>query len=102
MQLVQILLPLNDNDGRAFPRDQFTGIRDRLVERFGGITVYSRAPADGLWKEGREQPAHDTIMIYEVMTSVLDRAWWADLRVDLERLFRQEAIVIRASEVTLL
>lgn len=102
MHLVQILLPLRDNEGRPFPQSMFVDLRDRLVERFGGITVYSRAPAEGLWKEDRDATTHDTIVIYEVMARELDRAWWADRRRDLEALFRQDTVIIRASELTLL
>jgi hypothetical protein len=47
MHLVQILLPLNDNDGRALAKDLFETVARELTERFGGVTAYTRAPADG-------------------------------------------------------
>src|SRR6185436_14131610 len=52
MHLVQLLLPLMDQDGKPFPRSQYRKIREVLTERFGGLTAYTRAPAEGLWDEG--------------------------------------------------
>ncbi len=96
MHLVQLLLPLTDNDGQRFPESQFVAVRDELTERFGGMTAYSRSPAEGLWEEGGEGKAHDDIVVHEVMVEQLDRGWWRTFRERLERDFRQDEIVIRA------
>ena len=50
MYLIQILLPLYRNDGQALPRALFRQVRDELIERFGGLTAYTRAPASGYWQ----------------------------------------------------
>ncbi|MGV3585606.1 MAG: hypothetical protein ACO1OF_01285 [Adhaeribacter sp.] len=55
MQLIQILLPLYNNQKEPFPTDVFTRIRQELTEKFGGITAFSRSPATGLWKENKEK-----------------------------------------------
>jgi hypothetical protein len=102
MYLVQILLPLYDNNGEPFPHQQFIQLRDDLSERFGGITTYMRSPARGLWKETRETTVHDDIVIYEVMTKELDREWWRQYRESLAATFRQELLIVRASEMELL
>jgi hypothetical protein len=103
MVLVQLLLPLYDNVGSPLPRDHFRGVRDELTERFGGLTAHTRAPAEGLWKEEEgDRPAHDDIVIYEVMAEELDRAWWKKYRHALERRFKQEQIVVRAQEIEVL
>jgi hypothetical protein len=34
--------------------------------------------------------------VVEVMTNFIDRAWWGDYRRELERLFKQDQIVLRA------
>ena len=47
-------------------------------------------------------PVHDEIVVFEVMTEKLDVSWWASYRRHLEREFRQDQIMIRASTVTLL
>jgi hypothetical protein len=45
---------------------------------------------------------HDEILPFEVMTETLDVSWWRNYRRQLEREFRQNEIVVRASTVTLL
>ncbi len=97
MFLVEILLPLYDNEGRRFGAGEFDRVRDELAARFGGVTAFSRSPAEGVWAEGGEV-SRDQIVIFEVMTDALDRAWWAAYRAELERRFRQEKLVVRATE----
>ena len=97
MHLVEILLPLYDNDGRAFGAVEFDRVRDELAEEFGGVTAFRRAPAEGLWKDEGGEVARDRVVVFEVMAAELDRAWWASYRADLERRFRQDKIVARAT-----
>jgi hypothetical protein len=80
------------------PRALFGQVRDELVERFGGLTAYTRAPASGLWQEHDGETTHDEIVIYEVMTEQLDRPWWAGYRAELEKRFQQETLIVRAQE----
>jgi hypothetical protein len=93
--LIQCFLPLQDNDKNRFPREMYDEESQVLTRRFGGLTRYARAPADGVW-DGRGKAARDELIIYEVMADALDREWWQQHRRDLERCFRQESIVIRA------
>lgn len=102
MHLVQILLPLYDNEQNPQPADQFRRVRKELTEAFGGLTVYTRAPAEGMWKLDDNHTTRDDIVIFEVMASQLDGAWWRNYRHELESRFRQEVIVIRAQETRLL
>jgi hypothetical protein len=94
--LIQVLLPLYDNDGRRFGEEPFTRTRTELLERFGGLTAHQRAPAKGLWKTDDGQVARDDVAVFEIMADDLDRSWWDGYRRELERRFRQESIVIRA------
>ncbi len=96
MNLIQILLPVNDNEGQHFEPDDFVQLRAELADRFGGVTTYMRAPARGLWRDDAGETTRDDIVIFEVMTDELDRAWWGDFRKDLERRFRQDSVIIRA------
>lgn len=102
MYLIQILLPLYDNDGKPIPQNEFIQVRDELTERFGGITTYVRSPAKGLWKESTTSTVHDDIVIYEVMTQELDREWWRDYRLGLAERFQQDVLIVRVNEVQLL
>jgi hypothetical protein len=101
MQLVQILLPLYDNSGQHFGEELYTQVRRELTERFGGLTAFTSAPAQGLWtSEGKTH--RDDIVVFEVMVAKLDPQWWGQYRQTLERMFRQDTIVIRAQPVKIL
>jgi hypothetical protein len=99
MHLVQILLPLFDNEGTAIPQLQFRRVSQELADRFGGLTAFTRAPAEGQWKDDSAATTHDEIVVFEVMAEALDRPWWASYRQELERRFRQEVVVIRAQSI---
>jgi hypothetical protein len=100
--LVQILLPTRDNDGAVFPGADFERVARELTERFGGVTAFTRSPADGRWKPGERDAQHDEIVVIEVMEEGLDRQFWRAYRAELARRFRQDVIVIRAQGIELL
>ena len=100
MHLVQLLLPLHDNEGRDFPPAHFSQIRAELTERFGGVTAFIRAPAIGLWKETAEEVNGDEVVMFEVLADELDRSWWSGYREQLQKKFRQDEILIWASDIT--
>ena len=100
MQLVQLLLPLYDNNKRAFPRAYFDQVRRELTQQFGGVTAFVRSPAVGLWKDDDEDITRDDVIMFEVMTDDLDQSWWKRYRQKLEKTFRQEAVLVRAIETT--
>ena len=102
MHIVEIFLPLRDNAGRRLEAGLFARVREELVAKFGGLTAFSRAPAEGLWEPEEGERARDEIVIFEVMADWLDRGWWRDYRARLESRFRQDEIVVRAREVELL
>ncbi|WP_217473970.1 hypothetical protein [Stutzerimonas stutzeri] len=102
MHLIHLLLPLYDNDREPLPNALFAQVREELLERFGGLTAHTRAPAKGLWQEDANHAVRDDLLIYEVMTAELDRAWWQDYRASLEKRFRQEQVLIRAQQVEVL
>lgn len=99
IHLVQLLLPVHDKHGQAFPPATYAPLRNELTERFGGLTAYTRAPAHGLWADEDGPPRHDDVVVWEVMAESIDRAWWARFRAGLERRFAQDEIVIRAQEM---
>jgi hypothetical protein len=101
MYLVQILLPLTDDTGSRFESAAYGRVRKELSDRFGGITSFTRAPAEGMWKEGGHV-SRDDLVVFEVMARDIDRPWWERYRADLEQRFVQETIVVRAIRVEML
>lgn len=97
MHLIQILLPVYDNDGHRFEWDQFEAVRARLMARFGGLTAFVQSPALGLWTDRASgATAHDDMILVEVMVETVERDWWSAYRAELERSFRQDEVVVRA------
>jgi hypothetical protein len=94
--LVQLLLPLRDNEGHAFPQDYFVRVRAELTARHGGVTAYLRAPASGVWKDEQGEVAREEVVMIEVMVDSLDHAWWSAYRRELESRFRQQELLVRA------
>ncbi len=101
LHLVQLLLPAKDNRGEAFPGEAFEQVFGELTERFGGVTAYNRAPAEGRWKQDTDTE-HDDILVVEVMDENLDRTWWSAYRTELEERFRQDVVIVRAQGIELL
>ena len=99
MYRIQLLLPLYDNEGRAFGREAFAQVREELTERFGGVTAHLRSPAEGAWRDPDGGVDRDDVVILEVMADELDRGWWAQYRAELEERFRQDEVVVRATEM---
>ncbi len=99
MYVIEILLPLSDNDGRRFPGELWQWVRETLVEKFGGLTAFSRNPAEGVWDGDQGGRSRDDIVVFEVMADTLERDWWRGFREELERRFRQEEIVVRARRI---
>lgn len=101
MHLVQLLLPLYNNSGIQFEQKLYTEVRNELVDRFGGITAYTRAPVHGLWQES-EQIVRGELIIYEIMVEKLEEKWWRGYREILESRFQQQSLVVRALQILLL
>ena len=102
MFLVEFFLPVFDNDGARFPKEDFVRVRNELAERFGGVTAFMRSPAMGLWADDTGAVRHDELVSFEVMTETLDREWWRHYREQLAQRFRQQEILMRAISSELL
>ena len=101
MNLIELFLPLADNDGWRFVPSKFAQVRNTLIDKFGGQTTFTRAPAEGVEDDGR-RARFDELIVFEVMTDAVDEAWWTNYRQHLETVFRQDRILVRTSKVTLL
>jgi hypothetical protein len=96
--VVQIFVPLADNAGLPFPDEVLRRIQKDLYDHFGGLTAYNRAPAEGVWRGGGAETKDDLIIV-EVMADKLDRDWWRDFRTSVERLLKQDELVVRAHAI---
>lgn len=99
MHLIQLLLPvMRDGSQDVSLRE----VRARLTSRFGGVTAYSRAPAQGVWVDDANGVVRDDVIIVEVMADDVDRAWWKEFRAYLEARLDQELVVVRATRIEML
>jgi hypothetical protein len=94
--LVQVLLPLQRQDGSRIAASEFARVRAELTKAFGGVTAYSRSPATGLWMNEDETIERDQVIMVEVVVEAFDREWWAAYREQLEQRFGQEEVHARA------
>jgi inorganic pyrophosphatase len=101
-KLIQVYLPKNEAEGKPIPGEVFQKVKKELTEKFGGLTTYTRAPAKGLWKEEDQHTVIDDIVIYEIMAPSLDLEFWKDYKIQLQKLFKQEELIIRCSSITVL
>jgi hypothetical protein len=99
MYLVEILLPVADNRGRPFHHGAFDSLRETLTQKFGGLTSFSRSPAEGYWRPDDQSTHVEDVIVFEVMTDGLDKEWWRALREGLERAFEQTQVVIRSHAI---
>lgn len=102
MHLVQLFLPKTDNLGANLPMQSFARVRTTLVERFGGMTAYTRAPARGVWIDEAAEPVDDGLVVYEVVVDRIDRNWRSEYLAGLQAEFRQQRLPVRAVEMELL
>jgi hypothetical protein len=96
--LIQLLLPLSDNQGQPYEHTLFKDINAFLTEKFGGVTAFSRSPAKGTWiNDGKAE--QDDVIVIEVMAETLDRDWWLTFRQRLEITMGQAEIVVRSHAI---
>jgi hypothetical protein len=99
MYLVQILLPLRDSKGRGFAPKSYDDVAHHLTEKFGGVTSFTRSPAEGRWKPGEDAAHEEDVVVFEVMVEDLEEKWWGQYRRALERAFKQKSVVVRAHQI---
>ena len=80
-------------------RPPFGRVREQLVERWGGVTAFTRTPAKGVFLQNGNERTEDEIVVYEVMVKRIDKLWWLSYKRDLETRFSQQEILIRVTAV---
>ena len=103
MYLIELFLPLADNNNQAFESEYFEEVQQHLTEKFGGLTAFTRNPAEGLWKQGKSSKVHhDNIIIFEVFASTLDKPWWKRYKEELKTTFQQKDLIIKVVKIELI
>jgi hypothetical protein len=102
MELIQIFLPLSDNQGNRFPFRKFEQVKERLTNEFGGVTAFLNSPGEGVWRESPKHFVKDDVVTFEVITEHLERNWWTAFKEELKKEFEQEEILIRRMQVEIL
>ena len=67
-----------------------------MTDRCGGVTAYTRTPAQGTFEAESGQVMHDDIVVFEAMCGTLERDYWSDYRKLLMQRFDQEDVIVRA------
>jgi hypothetical protein len=93
MYLIQMLLPTQGRESDV------ARTREELVDAFGGVTAYTRSPAQGVWLAPDGDRERDSVVMVEVLTRQFDREWWRAYGLTLAARFGQEEIHIRALAV---
>ena len=97
--IIQLILPVYDNNGKAFPQAMIKRVRAELTDKFGGVTAYTRAPAEGTWEDAAGRTRRDDVITIDVMADTLDREWWQSYAAELAERFTQEALVVTATQI---
>lgn len=97
--LVQLFIPLNDENGALFPEHYYTKLSTDLNEKFGGVTLYNRSPATGLWKQKHEKTVQDELLVYEILIAFIDNEYWQALKARLEKQFNQTELLILLTKI---
>ncbi len=94
--VIQLLLPLYTSEQPTVPaNDLHAMVKAELTRHFGRCNAHTRSPAGGRWLEG-PLGMGDEIVIYEVMSHLVDAQWWDWYCRALEARFHQREVHIRA------
>src|SRR5436309_8164919 len=98
----ELFVPLHYNDGTPVEGAKLARLRQRLVDRFGGLTDL-RHRSEGHWKVAGVT-FRDAIVIYRLFAREGAEAtrFLKELKEEMKREFRQEDVLILAREVEVL
>jgi inorganic pyrophosphatase len=98
--LIEIFLPVKQDAQDGATPAYLQALQKRYTQKFGGVTIYDRSPATGLWQP-EESVCRDTIIIYEVITDHFDLSYWQEEKLHLQKDLEQSQILIRYSTITI-
>ncbi|WP_395748893.1 hypothetical protein [Prosthecobacter sp.] len=95
VHFIQLVLPLYQSEQEPAPADTLHAIvKAELTRHFGRCDAHTRTPDQGRWTEGGKGLRQD-LVIYEVMSMLIDEQWWEWYQQVLEERFRRVEVVIR-------
>lgn len=95
VHVVQLLLPLYENDQQPAPAEDLHAIvKAELTRHFGRCAAHTLSCATNHAMAGRRDTPHD-LVIFEVMSHLFDSEWWGWYQQVLDTRFRQVKVIIR-------
>jgi inorganic pyrophosphatase len=101
-KLIQLFLPVESNDGKPFPKQYFDRVKESLIKKFNGVSMFVNSPVNGMWEDQDKDIQKDKLVVYEVMADMIELSYWEKYKKDLEKQFKQDVIVVRCLDVSLI
>lgn len=101
MNVIELFLPLDKGSGVSVEVERIEAIVKGLADRFGGVTAYTREPAEGMWRRPTTIE-RDRILVVEIVVREVDDTWWRDYRSRLEEELEQDQIMVRVTPCRLI
>lgn len=98
-----LFVPLHYNDGTPIEPEKIARLKQRLIERFGGLTHFPQSN-EGFWKVGRVT-FRDRIIILRVLADASDagaECFLLSLKEEMTRAWHQEEVLVVARDVSVL
>jgi hypothetical protein len=96
----EMLIPLADNEGRAFPWPKIERVGNTLLDQFEGCGCQPLAPHLGLWKH-RGIVHREGLLLFTVDSPRSDESldWMVAYKQRLKRQFNQAEIYLAVTEL---
>jgi len=101
-KLIQLFLPTTTENGKAFPGTYFHAVKQKLGKKFDSLSVYLKSPLIGSLKNDEPILAKDTLLVYEVISDIVETDYWSQYQQFLQKQFKQDYILIRCLDMGLI
>lgn len=97
-----VYIPLNYNDGTPIESEKIAVLKQRLHDRFGGLTFFPQRN-EGTWRVGKAE-FRDDVVICRIVTEQVrqSRLFFLRLKEEMKQEFRQEEVLIVERKVEIL
>ena len=97
-----VYIPLSYNDGTPVDPQKIADLKRQLQDRFGGLTFFPQR-TEGHWKVGTVA-FRDDIVICRILSEDVreSRAYFLQLKEEMQQAFRQEEVLIVERKVEVL